>query len=97
MVGASKFEEINTQMHLYHCQLQKPTAITKAIVGNFSGSKHQELLVCRGTSVLEILHLDNESGQLSAVISKEIYGTIRSLEAFRLTGGTKGNFAYILL
>ena len=76
-------------MHLYNLTLQPPTAITHAIVGNFSGARHQEIIVSRGTR-LDLLRVDMQTGKLSTVVSTEAFGTIRSLAGFRLTGGTKG-------
>ncbi|KAI0786785.1 CPSF A subunit region-domain-containing protein [Abortiporus biennis] len=75
-------------MHLYNLTLQPPTAITQAIVGNFSGARHQEIIVSRGTR-LELLRPDVQTGKVSTVIASDVFGEIRSLAAFRLTGGTK--------
>jgi splicing factor 3B subunit 3 len=81
-------------MHLYNLTLQPPTAITQSIVGNFSGSRQQEIIVSRGTR-LELLKPDSTTGKISTILAQDVFGTIRSLAAFRLTGGTKG--ALILL
>ncbi|EPT04569.1 hypothetical protein FOMPIDRAFT_95487 [Fomitopsis schrenkii] len=75
-------------MHLYNLTLQTPTAITHAVAGNFSGSRQQEIVVARGTR-LELLRPDAQSGKVSTVIASDVFGSIRSLAAFRLTGGTK--------
>ncbi|OBZ70629.1 Pre-mRNA-splicing factor RSE1 [Grifola frondosa] len=75
-------------MHLYNLTLQPPTAITHAIAGNFSGSRQQEIIVSRGTR-LELLRPDVQSGKVLTVIASDVFGCIRSLAAFRLTGGTK--------
>ena len=76
-------------MHLYNLTLQPPTAATQAIVGNFSGARTQEIIVARGTR-LELLRPDVQTGKLSTVIASDVFGSIRSLAAFRLTGSTKG-------
>ena len=81
-------------MHLYNLTLQPPTAITHAIVGNFSGARHQEIIVSRGTR-LELLRVDMQTGKLSTVVSTDAFGTIRSLAGFRLTGGTKGELSLV--
>ena len=44
-------------MHLYALTLQKATGISKAIFGNFSGPKAQEIVVARG-KYLELLRPD---------------------------------------
>ncbi|KAF8134537.1 CPSF A subunit region-domain-containing protein [Boletus edulis] len=75
-------------MHLYNLTLQPPTAATQAIVGNFSGARAQEIIVSRGTR-LELLRPDVQTGKLSTVIASDVFGSIRSLAAFRLTGSTK--------
>ncbi|KAF5357416.1 hypothetical protein D9758_005852 [Tetrapyrgos nigripes] len=75
-------------MHLYNLTLQTPTAINQAIVGNFSGARQQEIIASHGTR-LELLRPDPQTGKISTVISTDVFGSIRSLAAFRLTGGTK--------
>ncbi|KAI9057487.1 hypothetical protein FKP32DRAFT_1615311 [Trametes sanguinea] len=75
-------------MHLYNLTVQPPTAITHAVVGNFSGARQQELLLSRGTR-LELARLDFQTGKLSTVIASDVFGSIRSLAAFQLTGGSK--------
>ena len=76
-------------MHLYALTLQKASCITQAIHGNFSGTKFQEIIVGRGKT-LEILRPDPNTGKLHSVLSVEVFGLIRSLMPFRLTGSTKG-------
>ncbi|EIW82846.1 hypothetical protein CONPUDRAFT_81012 [Coniophora puteana RWD-64-598 SS2] len=75
-------------MHLYNLTLQPPTAVAQAIVGNFSGARTQEIIVSHGTR-LELLRPDVQTGKLSTVIASDVFGSIRSLAAFRLTGSTK--------
>jgi splicing factor 3B subunit 3 len=55
-----------------------------AVYGNFSGPKAQEIVVSRG-KVLELLR-PNELGKLVTVVSTEVFGAIRSLAPFRMTG-----------
>jgi splicing factor 3B subunit 3 len=76
-------------MHLYNLTLQPPTAATQAIVGNFSGARQQEIIVAHGTR-LELLRPDVQTGKVSTVVTTDVFGSIRSLATFRLTGGTKG-------
>nr|CAD7454647.1 unnamed protein product [Timema tahoe] len=75
-------------MHLYNLTLQRATGITHAVHGNFSGSKMQEILVSRGKS-LELLRPDPNTGKVHTLYTVEVFGIVRSLMAFRLTGGTK--------
>ena len=76
-------------MHLYALTLQKASCIYQAVHGNFSGTKQQEILVGRGKT-LELLRADPNTGKLHSVVSREVFGLIRSLQPVRLTGSTKG-------
>lgn len=74
-------------MYLYSLTLQQATGITCAINGNFSGGKAQEIAVARG-KILDLLRPD-ENGKIQTIHSVEVFGAIRSLAQFRLTGGQK--------
>ena len=73
---------------LYNLTLQRPTGITHAVHGNFSGVKLQEIVVSRGR-ILELLKPDPNNGKVHTLLSTEIFGVIRALKSFRLTGGSK--------
>ena len=79
-------------MHLYNLTLQHPTSVNQAILGSFSGVRQQEIIVARGTR-LELLRPDTNTGKVSSVLTQDVFGVVRALTAFRLTGGTKGEFA----
>ena len=83
-------------MFLYALTLQKATAITHAIHGNFSGTKQQEIVIAR-SKVLELLRPDTNTGKIVPVLAVEVFGVIRSLVAFRLTGGSKGQSSMLAL
>lgn len=74
-------------MYLYSLTLQRATGIVSAINGNFSGGKTQEIVVARG-KVLDLIRPD-DSGKIQTLLSVEIFGAIRSLAQFRLTGSQK--------
>eukprot|EP01132_Coremiostelium_polycephalum_P002352 gene2352-2902_t len=74
-------------MYLYNLTLQKPTAVFQSISGNFSGTKAVEIVLSHGRS-LELLKYD-ENGKIESVLHTEVFGIIRSLIPFRLTGGSK--------
>lgn len=76
-------------MYLYNLTLQRSTAITHAVHGSFSGTKSQEVLISRGKS-LELLRPDPNTGKVYTLLTVEMFGVIRSMMSFRLTGGTKG-------
>ncbi|KAI8824396.1 CPSF A subunit region-domain-containing protein [Fimicolochytrium jonesii] len=75
-------------MFLYNLTLQQPTAITQATLGNFSGTKQQEILVARN-SVLELLRPDSDTGKVHSLLTHQVFGIIRSIAPFRLTGASK--------
>ncbi|CDW54241.1 splicing factor 3B subunit 3 [Trichuris trichiura] len=75
-------------MNLYHLTLQKPSAIYCAVGGSFSGMKQTEVVVGHG-HVLEVLRVDVATGRMVTLISIEVFGIIRSLISFRLTGSSK--------
>ena len=76
-------------MHLYALTLQKASAINHAIHGNFSGSKQQEIVISRG-KIIELLRPDPNTGKVFPLLAMEMFGVIRDLIAFKLTGGSKG-------
>ncbi|CAG8467179.1 432_t:CDS:10 [Ambispora leptoticha] len=75
-------------MFLYNLSLQAPTAINVAVVGHFSGTKQQEIVVSRVTR-LELLRADQNTGKMQVLLTHDVFGIIRSLTPFRLTGGSK--------
>lgn len=76
-------------MHLYNLTVLPPSAITCTTVGSFTGTRQQDICVCRGGTRLELLRPDASTGKLSSVVTSDVFGTIRSLTSFRLTGSNK--------
>ncbi|XP_055389002.1 splicing factor 3B subunit 3-like [Condylostylus longicornis] len=74
------------RMQLYSLTLQKPTAATHAIQGNFSGPRVHEVVLARGR-VLELVRLEDR--KLRSIWSSDVFGIIRSITTFRLTGSPK--------
>ncbi|PKA61181.1 DNA damage-binding protein 1b [Apostasia shenzhenica] len=74
-------------MYLYSLTLQQATGIVCAINGNFVGGKSQEIVVARGKN-LDLLRPD-EAGKIQTLHSVEVFGAIRCLAHFRLTGSQK--------
>ena len=81
-------KQILETMKLYNLTLQRPTGITHAVHGNFSGVKLQEIIVSRGR-IIELLKPDPNTGKVHTLLTTEIFGVVRSLMSFRLTGGSK--------
>ncbi|KAL6757658.1 CPSF A subunit region-domain-containing protein [Haematococcus lacustris] len=71
-------------MHLYHLTLSRASGIQSAAYGNFSGPKAQEIAVSRG-KMLELLR-PNELGKMVTVLSTDVFGCIRAIAPFRITG-----------
>ena len=80
-------------MHLYSLTLQKSSAITAAVYGNFSAPRQQELILARGGRVLELARPD-ENGKVQTIHATDVFGMIRSIATCRLTGGNRD---YIVL
>ena len=53
-------------MHLFNVTLQKSSAITASVYGNFSAPRQQEIVVARGGRVLELARPD-ENGKVQTV------------------------------
>ncbi len=72
-------------MYLHSLTLQQTTGITQSISGNFTAPKSHEICISRGT-ILELVKPDMTTGKLITLISKEVFGQIRKIIPFRLTG-----------
>ncbi|KAI0008531.1 CPSF A subunit region-domain-containing protein [Xylariaceae sp. FL0662B] len=82
-----------SNMFLYSLTVQPPTTISHAIVGQFSGTKAQQILTVSG-SRLTLLRPDSNLGQVIPIVSQDVFSIIRSVVSFRLAGSTKD---YIIL
>lgn len=76
-------------MFLYNITLNPTGAINQAVHGNFSGTKQQEIIVARNTRI-ELLRPDPNTGKVHTILTHEVFGLVRSLAPFRLTGASKG-------
>ncbi|KAK9916752.1 hypothetical protein WJX75_006568 [Coccomyxa subellipsoidea] len=74
-------------MYLYNLTLSRASGIQCAVYGNFSAPKAQEIVVSRGKT-LELLRPD-DTGKVQTIFSTELFGCIRSLAPFRLTGASR--------
>lgn len=66
----------------------RPCCLSPRCVPGPAGTKQQEIVVSRG-KILELLRPDPNTGKVHTLLTVEVFGVIRSLMAFRLTGGTK--------
>ncbi|ROW17517.1 hypothetical protein VPNG_00937 [Cytospora leucostoma] len=82
-----------SNMFLYSLTIQPPTSVTQAILGQFSGTKEQQIIAASG-SRLSLLRPDPAQGKVITLLSHEVFGIIRAIAAFRLAGSNKD---YIIL
>jgi splicing factor 3B subunit 3 len=80
-----------SSMFMYALTVQPPGAITQAILGQFAGTKEQQIVTASG-SRLTIHRPDPQAGTISTILSHDVFGIIRSLAAFRIAGSNKGMF-----
>lgn len=78
-------------MFMYSLTIQSPTAITQAILGQFMGTREQQIVTASG-SKLTVHRPDPTQGKITPLFSQDVFGIIRSLAAFRLAGSSKGMF-----
>jgi hypothetical protein len=76
-------------MFMYSLTIQPPTAITQAILGQFAGTRDQQIVTSSG-SKLTIHRPDPAQGKITPLFSQDVFGIIRSLAAFRVAGSNKG-------
>lgn len=77
-----------SNMFMYSLTIQPPTAITQAILGQFAGTKEQQIVTASG-SRLTIHRPDPTQGKINPIYTHDVFGIIRSLAAFRLAGSNK--------
>ncbi|KAI9314019.1 CPSF A subunit region-domain-containing protein [Zopfochytrium polystomum] len=75
-------------MFLYNLTLQQPTAIHQLAIGNFSGTRQQEVALAHH-SVIELIRVEATTGKCQTILSHDCFGVIRAISSFRLTGASK--------
>ncbi|TGO92361.1 hypothetical protein BPOR_0004g00060 [Botrytis porri] len=73
---------------LYSLTINPPTAITQAILGQFAGTKEQQIVTASG-SRLTLHRPDPSQGKIITALSHDVFGIIRAIAAFRLAGSNK--------
>lgn len=79
-------------MFMYSLTIQPPTAITQAILGQFAGTKEQQIVTASG-SKLTIHRPDPTQGKITPLYTQDVFGIIRTLAVFRLAGSSKGMYS----
>ncbi|KAI3112362.1 hypothetical protein CBS147333_3792 [Penicillium roqueforti] len=77
-----------SHMFMYSLTIQPPTATTQAILGQFAGTRDQQIVTSSG-SKLTIHRPDPAQGKITPLFSQDVFGIIRSLAAFRVAGSNK--------
>jgi splicing factor 3B subunit 3 len=77
-------------MHLYNVTLQTTSLVMQACVGNFTGISKEQCIILGRNSTLELIKVDPTTGTLHSIYQQQIFGIIRSLVPFKLTGSKKG-------
>lgn len=76
-------------MFMYSLTVQPSSAVTQAILGQFAGTKEQQIVTASG-SRLTLHRPDPVQGKVTTTLVHEFFGIIRTLAAFRLAGSNKG-------
>ncbi|CAD6570947.1 MAG: pre-mRNA-splicing factor rse1 [Alectoria sarmentosa] len=77
-----------SSMFMYSLTIQPPSSITQTILGQFAGTKEQQIVTASG-SRLTIHRPDPAQGKITIILSQDLFGIIRTLAAFRLAGSNK--------
>ncbi|KAI1609413.1 pre-mRNA-splicing factor rse1 [Exophiala viscosa] len=77
-----------SSMFMYSLTLQPPSAITAAVLGQFAGTKEQQIITASG-SKLTIHRPDSTQGKITPLFTQDCFGIVRTLASFRLAGSTK--------
>ncbi|TKA75708.1 Pre-mRNA-splicing factor rse1 [Cryomyces minteri] len=75
-------------MFMYSLTIQPPSATTQALLGQFAGTKEQQIVTASGSRIT--LHRpDPTLGKITTILSHDVFGIIRTLASFRLAGSNK--------
>ncbi|KAF2740759.1 pre-mRNA-splicing factor rse1 [Polyplosphaeria fusca] len=80
-------------MALYALTIQPPSTAKQAVLGDFIGSKSRQQILSACGSRLSLSEIDKEDQRFREFFSQDMFGIIRHIEKFRLTGGTKDMIA----
>lgn len=78
-----------SSLFMYSLTLQPPSAVTQAILGQFAGTKEQQILTATGSRIV-LSRADKQLSKILPILSHDVFGIVRTLAAFRLAGSTKG-------
>lgn len=76
-----------SDLFLSHSTLQSSSLIHRAIAGNFSAPRAQEIVaVYGGGQWLALLRPDDQTGHVQTICKTNVFGVIRTIQPFRLIG-----------
>lgn len=78
-----------SSLFMYSLTLQPPSAVTQAVLGQFAGTKEQQILTASGSRIT-LNRPDKIQSKVLPILSHDVFGIVRTLAAFRLAGSTKG-------
>jgi len=82
-----------SNMFMYSLTIKPPSAINQAILGQFMGTKEQQIATSCGSRIT--LHRsDPNEGTLVPLHTHDFFGIIRQMATFRLAGSIKGEFLF---
>jgi len=77
-----------SSMFMYSLTIKPSSSITQAILGSFAGTKEQQIITVSGGR-LTLHRPDPQQGKVTPVLAHDVFGIIRSIAAFRITGSNK--------
>lgn len=83
---ATKTEPMS-ELTLYNITLERQSASVQCCLGNFSGTKKQEIITA-SSNELVVYRVDSSSGSLQQLFTFKLFSTIRSIAPVRIAGTT---------
>lgn len=80
-----------SNLFMYSLTIQPPTAVHQAILGQFAGTKEQQIVSACGSRLI-LQRADAQTQRITTILTHNVFGIIRALAAFRLAGSSKGMF-----
>ncbi|KAK8190224.1 CPSF A subunit region-domain-containing protein [Phyllosticta capitalensis] len=77
-----------SNLFMYSLTIQPPSAITQAVLGQFAGTKEQQIITASGTNIT-LYRVDAQAQRITTTLSHNAFGVIRTLAPFRLAGSNK--------
>lgn len=76
-------------MNLYSLSIQEPTTITHLAQGSLLSSKSQDLILVRGSQIIELFNQSKKTDQLELVLRNDTFSQVRNVMTYRPVGNLK--------